>query len=76
MGVSGFIVTPDQLKSQVLTKFFGGSNPDHIPQLLEWGHSRNFEPKIQVTGMWLCIADNLSHTCAETKKGFYYSFIE
>ena len=41
----------------------------HIPQILEWRHSRNFAPEILVTGMWWCIADSLSHTtCLETNQ--------
>ena len=29
----------------------GGVLQTNIPEILEWGHSRNFEPKILVTGM-------------------------
>ena len=44
--------TPDQLKSQVPSPghifIFGGGGvlQTNIPEKLEWGHSRNFEPKI------------------------------
>ena len=45
---------------QTLTKFsFSGEGKGgegvlqtNIPQILEWGHPRNFEPKILVNGMW------------------------
>ena len=53
-----------EVKSRITrqTELSKWATPDHIPQIVEWGHSRNFEPKILVTGMWYCIADSLSHT--------------
>ena len=51
---------PDRLnpKHQDLSKsafFLGGGEgvvaQTNIPEILEWGHSRNFEPKILATGM-------------------------
>ena len=55
--------TPDQLKFKVpsprqilIFGRWGGVGgegiPDHMSQILEWWESRNFEPKILVTGMW------------------------
>ena len=62
-----------QLKSQVPRSFvcgWGGGGggvvvQTNIPEILECGHSRNFTPKIVEN---TCIADSLSHTCAETNK--------
>ena len=33
----------------------------NIPEILEWGHSRNFEPKILTTGMYYA-SQIVSHT--------------
>ena len=45
-----------------------GDSGHHIPQILEWGHSRNFAPKI-LPACTSCIADSLSHTTrVETNK--------
>ena len=57
---------PDQLnpKCQDLSKsaFSGGREglvvQTNIPEILEWGHSRNFEPKILATGM--CSASQIA----------------
>ena len=56
----GVFQTNSNPKFQVLTKFsFSGEGKGgegvlqtNIPQILEWGHPRNFEPKILVNGMW------------------------
>ena len=39
----------------------GGGVQTNIPEILEWGHSRNFEPKFSITGASYCITD-ISHT--------------
>ena len=40
----------------------------NIPEILEWGHSRNFEPKILPTGM--CIASHVvSHILMTNERG-------
>ena len=39
----------------------GGGFQTNIPEILEWGHSRNFEPKFSTTGASFCITD-ISHT--------------
>ena len=55
-GEGGGIQTNSNPKCQFLTKFsFSGGGEKlqtNIPEILEWGHSGNFEPKILVTGMW------------------------
>ena len=46
---------PSQTQSPNISDNFqwgGGYSRHHIPQILEWGHSRTFEPKILVTGIW------------------------
>ena len=56
----GVFQTNSNPKFQVLTKFsFSGEGKGgegvlqtNIPQILEWGHPRNFKPKILVNGMW------------------------
>ena len=46
-----------------------GHSGHHIPQILEWGHSRNFEHKILTAKASYCITDSLSHTtCVETNE--------
>ena len=47
----------------------GGYSGHHIPHILEWGHSRNFEHKILQAQARSFITDSLSHTtCVETNK--------
>ena len=58
-------------KSQVLIKFLfpggGGFCGHHIPQIFEWGNSRNFEHKVFTAQARSCITDSLSHTtCVDT----------
>ena len=60
-GDNGKGCTPDQLKSKVPRSgqifiggwgWWGGVLQTNIPEILKWGHSRNFEPKILATGMF------------------------
>ena len=45
--------TPEKPKRNQISIGEGGRfTPDHNPKILEWGNSRNFEPKILLTGMW------------------------
>ena len=67
--------TLDQLKFKVPQSgqvfIFGGRgySGHHIPQILEWGHSKNFEHKIFTAQASYCITDSFSHTrCVETKQ--------
>ena len=68
-GGGGVLQTNSNPKCQVLTKFsfFGvGGIQTNIPEILEWGHSRNFWTK-NSGSLACCIADSLSHTmCVET----------
>ena len=70
----GVIWTNSSPNSLILAKFSfggGGYSGHHIPQILAWGHSRNFEHKIFTAQAGSCITDSLSHnTCVETKLGY------
>ena len=69
----GWGCTPDKLKpqgpspDQIFISFGGGGVlQTNIPEILEWGHSRNFWTK-NSGSLACCIADSLLHTmCVET----------
>ena len=69
-GGGGGLGVPDQLnpKCQDLSKSaWGGGGVQtntNIYEILEWGHSRNFEPKFSTTGASYCITD-ISHTLSK-----------